>query len=168
MQAGGAKVQPRLIATNHQNDGSAPDRGAFTHTYQRADHLAGMLSTVADPATLVGNFQKAPLKQERYAEGFGTLFTAEYEPKQARMTLHWDGDIWRQSLARFEEGQKTDHLRRAACRAGGGISTISTGFRSAWITPQGATPTGVQIGMDYAAGKQPDWRRFIPGWVDVA
>ena len=30
---GGAKVQPRLVATNHQTDGSTPDRAAFTRTY---------------------------------------------------------------------------------------------------------------------------------------
>lgn len=164
---GGAKVQPRLIATNHQSDGSAPDRGGFTHTYQRADHLAGMLSTVADPASLVGDFQKAPLKQERYAEGFGTLFTAEYEPKQARMTLHWDGDIWQQSLARFEEGQKQITYGVPHVGQGGHIHDID------WVQlgmdyAAGHHPDWIQIGMDYAAGKQPDFRRFIPGWKGVA
>ena len=87
---GGVKMQPRSIATNHQNDGSIatnhqndgsePDRGAFTKTSERSSHLDTILTEAAEPPKLVSRFQQAPLKQERYTEGFGTLFTAEYQP----------------------------------------------------------------------------------------
>ncbi len=149
---GGAKVQPRLIATNHQNDGSTPDRSVFTKTFERSDHLVGMLPEVITPAQLVGKFQDKPLKQDRYAEGFGTLFTAEYEPLQTRMTLHWDGDIWVQSLDQFEEGQKQ----------------ITYGAQAdPWQGPHDDIDW-VKIGMDYAAAYQTDWKKYVTLWKDIA
>ncbi|WP_281859364.1 C45 family autoproteolytic acyltransferase/hydolase [Litoreibacter halocynthiae] len=147
---GGAKVQPRLVATNHQSNGSTPDNGHFTKTFQRSDHLNEVLSDTKVPSALVEQFTRGPLKQDRYREGFGTLFTAEYEPLHARMTLHWDNDVWHQTLAEFQEGQRTVTYD----------STIATS------TQQGID--WVQIGLDYAAGKAPDWRSFTTVWKDVA
>ena len=149
---GGAKAQPRLVATNHQSDGSTPDRAAFTRTYQRSNHLESILTEGTKPAALVGQFTQAPLKQHRYAEGFGTLFTAEYEPKRRHMTLHWDGEIWSQSLDSFEEGTREVRYDAASTRS----------------VPQVDGIDWVQIGMEYAAGRQANWRRFVPGWIDVA
>jgi predicted choloylglycine hydrolase len=149
---GGAKVQPRLVATNHQTDGSTPDRGAFTRTFERSKHLNGVLSEGAAPATLVGQFTQAPLKQDRYAEGFGTLFTAEYEPLRGQMTLHWDGEVWAQSLDAFEEGTRD----------------VRYGAVGATAVHQAGDIDWVKIGMEYAAGRYPDWRRFLPSGVDVA
>ena len=149
---GGAKVQPRLVATNHQTDGSTPDRGAFTRTFERSDHLDGVLSGGCTPSTLASRFQEAPLRQDRYGEGFGTLFTAEYQPLRRHMTLHWEGVVWEQSIDAFEEGSRVVRY---------GSGNLS-----------GQTPAGdidwVKIGMEYAAGRQPDWRSFVPGWKDVA
>lgn len=149
---GGAKVQPRLVATNHQTDGSIPDRAAFTRTYQRSKHLESVLIEGTEPAALVGQFTQPPLKQHRYAEGFGTLFTAEYEPRCRKMTLHWDNEIWVQSLDAFAEG--TREVRYDSATVGS--------------VPQGDGIDWVQIGMEYAAGQQPDWRRFLPRGIDVA
>ena len=105
-----------------------------------------------EPAALVGQFTQAPLKQHRYAEGFGTLFTAEYEPRCRKMTLHWDNEIWVQSLDAFAEG--TREVRYGSAAVGS--------------VPQGDGIDWVQIGMEYAAGQQPDWRRFLPRGIDVA
>ena len=149
---GGVKVQPRSIATNHQNDGSTPDRGAFTKTFERSSHLDTILSEAAEPSSLVGRFQQALLKQERYTEGFATLSTAEYEPLRRQMTLHWDGHIWEQSIEQFEERQ------RIVQYAGiGSVNYVHEGDID-WV----------QIGMDYAAGRNPDWRSFLPGFEDAA
>ena len=149
---GGAKVQPRLIATNHQNNGDAPDRGVFTKTFERSRYLSTVLSAPIEPSALAAKFGKSPLKQDRYAEGFGTLFTAEYAPKLLGMTLYWDGEAWHQSLDKFEEGQKTVHY-------GNGASNISaTGPNIDWA----------KIGMEYAAGRTPDWRSFVVQWHDAA
>ncbi|WP_323804368.1 C45 family peptidase [Sulfitobacter litoralis] len=142
---GGAKVQPRLVATNHQTDGSTPDRGGFTRTFERSKRLISLLSEGPGPAGLAQQFTQAPLKQDRYAEGFGTLFTAEYEPKRRHLTLHWDNDTWIQSIDAFQEGSRDV------------------------IYSNGATPQQregdidwVKVGMDYAAGHGCDWQRYVP------
>lgn len=103
---GGACVQPMPVATNHQNDGSTPDRGDFTQTHARAAHLKSVIGVEAEPATLVEAFMESPLRQKRYAEGFCTLFTAKYMPRDGAMVLHWKGKRWSQSLDSFEEGQQ--------------------------------------------------------------
>lgn len=144
---GGAKVQPRLVATNHQHDGSMPDRGSFTRTFERLRHLDALLSGANDPSDLAHRFRQTPLRQDRYNEGFGTLFTAELEPLKHRMTLHWDNEMWVQSLDGFEEGRRNILYGDPAQQ--GDID---------WLA----------LAMDYAAGRHPDWRRFVPGWQDVA
>lgn len=149
---GGAKVQPRLIATNHQNDGSAPDREDFTKTYERADHLDAALPKISVPADLAREFQNAPLKQDRYSEGFGTLFTAEFEPLLSTMTLYWERDVWRQSLDAFEEGRKIIVYGGRSGRPSGGQAEID------WV----------QVGLDHATYYQTDWQRFVANWNDAA
>ncbi len=149
---GGIRVQPGLVATNHQSDGSAPDRGAFTRTFERAERLTSLTEDGTLPVELVRGFKAAPLKQDRYAEGFGTLFTAEYEPLEKRMTLHWENETWPQSLDQFEEGQRVITYGSAQGTAG------YTGPDIDWV----------QIGLDFAAGRNPDWRSFVPGWKDAA
>jgi predicted choloylglycine hydrolase len=148
---GGAQVQPTPIATNHQNDGSSPDRGGFTRTFERSAHLADLVDRVARPANLVDDFKTAPLRQSRYAEGFGTLFTAEYAPKAGAMTLHWQGQRWDQSLDAFDEGQRVIQYGDAA--------------------PSAQDPNGIDwaaIGQAYAEGRAPDWRTFVPDWTKAA
>ena len=57
------------------------------------------------------------------------------------MTLHWEGAIWAQSLDMFEEGTRNIQYGEAAVgwpHHAGGID---------WV----------KIGMEYAAGRQPDW-----------
>ena len=39
--------------------------------------------------------------------GFGTHFTAEYDPVGAALALRWPGEDWLQGLADFHEGSRT-------------------------------------------------------------
>lgn len=100
---GGIKVMPKAIATNHQSGKSRADRPAFTRTFERRAHLDGLR---IKPRKLNRRFLEAPLLQDRYAQGFGTLFTAEYDPKNGTLGLTLKGDRWDQSLDEFEEGQR--------------------------------------------------------------
>lgn len=68
------------------------------------------------------------------------------------MTLHWDGDIWEQSIDQFEEGQR---IVQYTCV--GSDNNVHEGDID-WV----------QIGMDYAAGRNPAWRSFVPGFKDAA
>lgn len=101
---GGITVMPKAIATNHQSGQTRADRPAFTRTLQRRAHLDSMR---VKPRKLNRQFLKEPLIQGRYAEGFGTLFTAEYDPKGLTLGLTLKGQRWDHDLTAFEEGQRT-------------------------------------------------------------
>lgn len=100
---GGLKLMPQAIATNHQSGPERADRTAFTHSFERHDHLAQLQ---VKPRSLNRQFVKPPLLQDRYAEGFGTLFTAEYDPIAKTMALIWRDAHWDQSLDAFQEGRR--------------------------------------------------------------
>ncbi|RKF15318.1 hypothetical protein D6850_10860 [Roseovarius spongiae] len=96
---GGARIMPQAIATNHQGAGQA-DRPQFTRTFERHAHLKRLRR---DPRKLRRAFLRPPLRQDRYGEGFGTLFTAEYDPKARALSLTMGDAQWDQSLERFSE-----------------------------------------------------------------
>jgi len=60
-----------------------PRSRSFYATFERSKRPVSLLFRGAGPAGLAQQFTQAPLKQDRYAEGFGTLFTAEYEGRNA-------------------------------------------------------------------------------------
>ena len=135
---GGLTVMPQAIATNHQSGAGQADRPHFTRTYERHDHLAQL---AVGPRALNAQFLKAPLLQDRYAAGFGTLFTAEYDPKARSLGLTLAGDRWDQSLDTFREGQRIAIY--------GGQATVTTEVD--WVAA-GRVDWG-QVGRDYARGQ---------------
>lgn len=100
---GGMTVMPTAVATNHQGGKTVADRPAFTRTFERRAHLE---KSRLKPRKLNRQFLKSPLLQDRYAQGFGTLFTAEYDPKALTLGLTLNGERWDQSLHSFAEGQR--------------------------------------------------------------
>lgn len=147
MQAGGGtRTVTNALATNHQHDGSHPDRGSFTRTFERSTHLQRIAGSGRDPGSLVEEFLKQPLRQDRYGEGFGTLFTAEYDPLNRSMTLHWADTKWHQSLDHFSE-------RRSVITYGGN--------RPIQLHRPQQDIDWVAIGMRYASANPPHWREFI-------
>jgi predicted choloylglycine hydrolase len=100
---GGVRQMRDPIATNHQSGPEVADRPSFTRSFERHAHLAQMQVT---PRSLSRLFVAAPLHQDRYSEGFGTLFTAEYDPVARTMSLLWPDARWDQSLDAFQEGQR--------------------------------------------------------------
>ncbi|MCY0096751.1 C45 family autoproteolytic acyltransferase/hydolase [Hoeflea ulvae] len=151
---GGATLAADIVATNHQHDGSQPDRAAFTRTFERAAHLRDIASLRGDPRQLAAHFLKAPLHQDRHGEGFGTLFTAEYDPLSHALTLHWPDRKWKQSLHDFAEGQ----------------TLIAYQDRQPVAPYRNAAQDidWVAIGMLYASGNPPDWRDFVAQEVQAA
>ncbi|RYH03308.1 hypothetical protein EU805_06185 [Salipiger sp. IMCC34102] len=143
---GGAKVMDKAIATNHQSGPVPADRPGFTRTTERHDHLSALDTPARD---LADRFLEAPLIQTRYGEGFGTLFTAEYDPRALSLALTIAGDRWDQSLNAFEEGQRT------ADYAGGTLAaaTDATGVRAGIDWSAAARVDWVKVGRDYAEGR---------------
>jgi hypothetical protein len=67
---------------------------AFCNTMGRASHLRKLLGDARSSGVkLVSAFHEAPLFTTRYKEGFGTVYTALYEPTHGTVTLHWPNGI---------------------------------------------------------------------------
>lgn len=144
---GGCRVMPDAIATNHQSGQTVADRPAFTRTFVRRAHLENLRKK---PRKLNRQFLKAPLLQDRYAEGFGTLFTAEYDPKARTLGLTMKGERWDQALHGFEEGQRIVDY---------GATELPTIVGTAWGGVDWSLAANVDWGMvakEYANGKGHD------------
>ena len=80
------------VATNHR--GRVPERPEHARalrSVERQDHLMALLEEPKEPEALAAAFLQPPLYNQRYAQGFGTLFTAAYRPRQQEVTYSWPG-----------------------------------------------------------------------------
>jgi predicted choloylglycine hydrolase len=107
LAGGGARVVRPAIATNHQHGDERANRPGFTRTAERRDRLRQLLETCVSLDALAGAFLREPLFQRNYDAGFGTLFTAIYDPVAVGVTLRWPGEAWHQTLAGFAAGSRT-------------------------------------------------------------
>ena len=107
LAGGGARIVRPSVATNHQHTGGAADRPGFTQTTERRDRLEQLLAAGVSLHGLADAFLEAPLFRRNYDAGFGTLFTAIYDPSAGVLTLRWLGEQWRQSLDDFVVGSRT-------------------------------------------------------------
>jgi predicted choloylglycine hydrolase len=144
LAGGGARRTAQAIAANHQ-DGLRPPLAEFSRTYARHAHLAGLAGV---PEELHRHFLKEPLRQDRFGEGFGTLFTAEYDPVRRAMRLIWPAEEWRQSLDAFVEGRRLVLLTAPAART---VAMPRAAAADAWAL---AVHVDWQaVGRDYAEGR---------------
>ncbi|MDU9006778.1 C45 family peptidase [Sedimentitalea todarodis] len=138
---GGVRLMPNAIATNHQSGPERAERPAFTRSHERLTHLDELS---VKPLDLNQKFLSTPLIQDRYAEGFGTLFTAEYDPKRGELGLTLAGDRWDQSLNDFTEGQR--------------VVTYAESTTN-WTNP-------LQLdGTDWSAAAGIDWQRLAEDYA---
>jgi predicted choloylglycine hydrolase len=154
---GGMTVMPKAIATNHQGGTTVADRPAFTRTHQRRAHLENLRSK---PRKLNRQFLKSPLLQDRYDQGFGTLFTAEYDPKARTLGLTLNGERWDQALHDFVEGQRVvEYAQRERSNAplfAGGASYEDVDWAMA------ASVDWALVARDYAEGRGRDISAYFP------
>lgn len=91
-------------ATNHQGTVTWPENAAFNQTLERSASLEEILQSDKVDAELVLNaFLAPPLYNIRFAEGFGTLYTAAYLPKKGAVNLYWPGEKLSQHFKNFTE-----------------------------------------------------------------
>ena len=105
-------VAQQRFATNHQQEVEDEAHAEFCKTRQRADCLRKLLqATPPNSEELVRAFAEAPLRSTRFREGFGTVFTAEYRPDLATLTLHWPSvEPLRHELAQPASQSRTVHF----------------------------------------------------------
>ncbi len=99
------------VATNHQGVIDWPEHAHFTRTIDRERCLTDLIASPATTAeTLSAAFLEPPLHSAAYSRGFGTLYTACYEPLTGSATYRWPASTWRQAFDAFHEGIHTTHL----------------------------------------------------------
>lgn len=90
-----AVVTHAAVATNHQERVEWSGHARFTASVERERFLLQRLSLHREPAQrFIEAFLKPPLYSTAFGEGFGTLYTAVYQPLSRTMQLHWPGASW--------------------------------------------------------------------------
>ncbi|NND91073.1 MAG: hypothetical protein HKN42_09425 [Granulosicoccus sp.] len=144
---GGVRRMQQAVTTNHQHGRETAMHPVFTRTIERLEHLKALLLDKVAPRELPGAFLKKPLHQDDYANGMGTLFTAEYDPRHGTMTLHWLEDRWSQSLHAFEEGVRMVSLH--------GNSAVTQSACQVQFAPASAAPTAPTAPATHTLPKVP-------------
>jgi hypothetical protein len=161
LPGGGARLVRPGIATNHQYGAEGADRPSFTKTHERRDHLEQMIEGGIAPRALEDAFLDAPLYQRNYAQGFGTLFTAVYDPNRCRLTLRWPGHDWPHDLEAFVEGRR--EISYAAVRVPASDAAVF-GLDAMLEAICTSLPPEVAGALERWAEDTrrdgPDWRRF--------
>ena len=100
-------VGSSVVATNHQHAVEWPEHAEAVRSEERERH---MLDLMAAGDLAVDRFLEPPLYSTDYDDGFGTLYTAAYNPAEAAVEYRWPGESWRQSCDAFEEGIRAVRL----------------------------------------------------------
>ena len=151
LPGGGLRRLARPVATNHQSGPEPADRPAFTRTVERRAAVEEIITHNSRPADLHKRFMSAPLYQSDYANGFGTLFTADYDPVGRGLVLRWPTETWVQSLSSFHEGsRRITYESRTQADA---FPAMPGEDRSIWTPP---TSDWVAWGLDIAHRYTPE------------
>ncbi len=89
------EVHPHPMATNHRFGEHVPmAREQRFGTGRRFARLRDLLDDGTPADRMAAAFLREPLRQNDYAGGFGTLYTADYRPDSATVHYRWPGTTW--------------------------------------------------------------------------
>jgi predicted choloylglycine hydrolase len=98
------KFKSDPCATNHQAVIHSKRYAIFTRTVERANFLGNRLAQPkTSSASLLSDLLSPPLYARSWSRGFGTLYTAVYDPQQLKLTLVWPGMRQSHALKNFKE-----------------------------------------------------------------
>jgi predicted choloylglycine hydrolase len=101
--------EPRFVdtpaTTNHQGEVEWPEYAKAIRSEERERCVLELLDE--DRERFEAAFLEPPLHSTAHERGFGTIYTAAYEPAQGRVRYRWPGVTWEQSFERFEPGART-------------------------------------------------------------
>ncbi len=84
------KITSNPMAVNHQGDFEMTNYAMFSHSYERQQHLLGKLhDPLSSIESFVNAFEYSPLFSANYSQGFGTIYTAIYNPQLRAMEYRW-------------------------------------------------------------------------------
>jgi len=100
-------VTRAAVATNHQEHVEWKSHARFTASVERERFLLQRLALRKEPADkFVASFLRPPLYSTAFAAGFGTLYTAVYQPRAGRLKMLWPDHVWEFSFTGFKEGAR--------------------------------------------------------------
>lgn len=99
------KISYKPLAVNHQGNYELSSYALFSNSYERHQFLFNKLyDPLSSIESFVNAFEYSPLFASNYAQGFGTLYTAIYNPQLRAMEYRWPNrKRMYQSFAYFEE-----------------------------------------------------------------
>jgi predicted choloylglycine hydrolase len=98
-------------ATNHQGIVEWPEQARATRTIEREQTILALLEDPSvDVVSFAESFLRAPLFSTSYANGFGTLYTAAYQPAERVVDYLWPAHAWRLGFDAFDGAEHTEVL----------------------------------------------------------
>ena len=93
------------IAVNHQGEHELSSYAFFSRSYERKKLLIEKLyDPMVNIESFIDSFEYPPLFSDKYEEGFGTIYTAIYNPTLRASEFRWPYGVRRyKSFASFEE-----------------------------------------------------------------
>jgi predicted choloylglycine hydrolase len=83
------------VATNHPGTTPEdPEHARRFRSVERQDALLRALDSHPDVSTLVQHFLREPVYNNSYEEGFGTMYTAAYQPTKGVADFVWPTSSW--------------------------------------------------------------------------
>ncbi len=100
-------IRPVPVATNHQGVDRYQPRHIETQTVEREQLLNHCFADGnMDEGKMLNLFMHPPLYTNRYANGFGTVFTSHYRPATGEVYYYWPNDVWDCSFSAFVDSSR--------------------------------------------------------------
>jgi predicted choloylglycine hydrolase len=97
-------ISKKRLATNHQEQVEWHEHAIATGSVDRAHFLALRLADHQETAErFTSRFLEPPLYSTRFDHGWGTLYTAVYDPTTRTASYHWPRYQLQQSFSEFSE-----------------------------------------------------------------
>jgi predicted choloylglycine hydrolase len=103
-----ARFVDLAATTNHQGEVEWPEYAEAIRSEEREQCVLDLLGDPElDRERFEASFLEPPLHSTAHEQGFGTIYTAAYEPAAGRVRYRWPDLVWEQSFERFEPGSRT-------------------------------------------------------------
>lgn len=99
-----ASITSAAVATNHQSGYKWEEQMRYTATVERERYLLQHLAFHAETEEAFKSaFLREPLYSRAFSSGFGTLYTAVYQPRHLTLQMLWPTASWTHDLDGFKD-----------------------------------------------------------------
>jgi predicted choloylglycine hydrolase len=146
-------ITDAAFTTNHQEIVDWPENAAFNKTLERSAFLEKMLAKKGVKASAIADaFLQKPLYNTKFKEGFGTLFTAVYQPARGVVEMRWPGEKVTQTFEGFQEQYKLIQFKEPS------FASIQD---TAWAGVPSEIPEMTPQKAVVPSTSKPDWQETV-------